>query len=353
MLSGNQSWMLNWVTFVVLLLQGAACTGQAVEKEVRGQARTVFPQVHTNLNGMVREFVRTMYRDKRGNFWFGTNGDGIIRYDGERLEKMRVNPGQTGGAVRAIVEDEAGQVWFGTSFGLVRYDGTQFTTYSTDLGLQDEEVWGLTVDDRGVIWVGTTGGVSHFDGDRFVPFALPDQQVENPEYMLSEQLVRKFMQDSKGTMWLVTDGNGIFKYKEGIFTHLTAQQGLTDNSVADVFEDSRGNTWIGTYYGGVSKFDGQTFINFTQDGVVEGVETYNFCEDRQGNVWFSAENHGVYRYDGSGFTQFTTDNGLATNTVQSIFEDDKGQLWLGTWQGISIFDGQQFVNAADKAPWTN
>ncbi|MBK7036818.1 MAG: hypothetical protein IPH42_10920 [Bacteroidetes bacterium] len=26
---------------------------------------TTFPQIHTNLNGMVREFVRTMYQDKR------------------------------------------------------------------------------------------------------------------------------------------------------------------------------------------------------------------------------------------------------------------------------------------------
>jgi ligand-binding sensor domain-containing protein len=221
------------------------------------------------------------------------------------------------------------------------------------VGLQDEEVWGLTVDDQGVIWVGTTEGVSHFDGDRFVPFALPELQVENRTYMLSDKLVTKFMQDSRGAMWLVTDGNGIFKYKDGVFTHLTQQQGLTDNSVADVFEDRQGHIWIGTFYGGVSKFDGQAFVHFTQEGVIEGVETYNFCEDGQGNVWFSAENQGVYRYDGSGFTQFTTDNGLAANTVQSIFEDDKGQLWLGTWQGISIFDGQQLVNAADKAPWTN
>lgn len=43
---------------------------------------TVFPQIHTNLNGMVSEFVRSMYQDTKGNYWFGTNGNGIIRYDG-------------------------------------------------------------------------------------------------------------------------------------------------------------------------------------------------------------------------------------------------------------------------------
>jgi streptogramin lyase len=121
---------------------------------------------------------------------------------------------------------------------------------------------------------------------------------------------------------------------------------------ADILEDKQGNIWIGTFYGGVSKYDGKTYTNFTKDGIIEGIETYNFCEDRQGNIWFSAEGYGVYRYDGANFTQFTTENGLTTNVVQSILEDNKGQLWFGTWQGISIYDGNNFMNAKDKEPWT-
>jgi ligand-binding sensor domain-containing protein len=109
--------------------------------------------------------------------------------------------------------------------------------------------------------------------------------------------------------------------------------------------------WIGTFYGGVSKFDGKTYTNFTKDGLIEGIETYNFIEDRQGNIWFSAENHGVYKYDGATFTPFTTEDGLTTNGVQSIMEDNKGQLWFGTWQGISLYDGQRFMNANEKEGW--
>ncbi|MBK7226805.1 MAG: hypothetical protein IPH96_15875 [Saprospiraceae bacterium] len=39
---------------------------------------------------MVSEFVRTMHQDKKGNYWFGTNGNGIIRYDGKTLEKWQL-----------------------------------------------------------------------------------------------------------------------------------------------------------------------------------------------------------------------------------------------------------------------
>ncbi len=355
----------SYLILIFISIQFTSCSGQVGENtEAKGEESkaytqvmltkqsTTFPQIHTNLNGMVREFVRAMYQDTKGNYWFGTNGNGIICYDGEQLKNINIESSHKWVSVRGIVEDESGNIWFGTSTGLIKYDGTKYTTYSTELGLQDEEIWGLTIDKKGLIWVGSIGGVSHFDGKKFIPFVMPDVLVENPQHMLSDKLVKEFMEDRDGVMWLVTDGNGIFKFDKGEFIHLTNKNGLTDNNVADIIEDRQGNIWIGTYYGGVSKFDGETYTNFTKDGIIEGVETYNFCKDGQGNIWFSAENHGVYRYDGLGFTQFTSENGLTTNTVQSILEDHKGQLWFGTWQGICIYDGQEIMNAKDIESWT-
>ena len=351
---------------LVLTFQITSCTGQVKETSVDDKIEnegsnqqltlnqsTTFPQIHTNLNGMVREFVRTMYQDKKGNYWFGTNGNGIIRYDGKTLETISIEGIRSTFVVREIVEDKAGNVWFGTSSGLIKYNGEKFTTYSEKDGLQDDEIWGLTIDKSGLIWVGSTGGVSHFDGKTFTPFLLPETKVDNPKPMLSDKLVFKFLEDKNGSMWFVTDGNGIFKYMNGEFIHLTTKNGLTDNNTADILEDKHGNIWIGTFNGGVSKFDGNIYTNFTEDGIIEGAETYNFCEDSQGNIWFSAEGYGVYRYDGSNFTKFTTDNGLTSNVVQSIFEDNKKQVWFGTWQGLSLYDGQKIMNAKDKEPWTN
>ncbi|MBK9402158.1 MAG: hypothetical protein IPN36_15365 [Bacteroidetes bacterium] len=211
---------------IVLTFQISFCTVQVKEKSINDTAKnginnqptnsnqsTTFPQIHTNLNGMVREFVRTMYQDKKGNYWFGTNGNGIIRYDGKTLEKISIEGLRPFKVVREIVEDKAGHLWFGTDYGLIKYDGEKFTTYSEKDGLQDDEIWGLTIDKSGLIWVGSIGGVSHFDGKKFTPFLLPDTKVENPKPMLSDKLVFKFLEDRNGTMWFVTDGNGIFKYK--------------------------------------------------------------------------------------------------------------------------------------------
>jgi ligand-binding sensor domain-containing protein len=84
---------------------------------------------------MVREFVRTIHQDKKGNYWFGTNGDGIIRYDGQILEKITIEGISPYFRVLEIVEDKAGNIWFGTSEGLIKYDGEKFTTFSKKEGL--------------------------------------------------------------------------------------------------------------------------------------------------------------------------------------------------------------------------
>lgn len=41
---------------------------------------------------------------------------------------------------------------------------------------------------------------------------------------------------------------------------------------------------------------------------------------------------------------YTTRNGLASNVVNTAMQDSKGYIWLGTNQGLTRFDGYQFVN---------
>jgi ligand-binding sensor domain-containing protein len=41
---------------------------------------------------------------------------------------------------------------------------------------------------------------------------------------------------------------------------------------------------------------------------------------------------------------YTTENGLCHNSIMSIAQDSSGFLWLGTWDGLSRFDGYDFRN---------
>ena len=96
------------------------------------QPNTLFEQTHSNLDGMVTEFVRKIYQDQSGNIWFGTNANGIIVYRNNSLKSFYINEdfNKNKGAVRAITEDHKGQIWFATSSGLIKFDGENFKVYS-------------------------------------------------------------------------------------------------------------------------------------------------------------------------------------------------------------------------------
>lgn len=44
------------------------------------------------------------------------------------------------------------------------------------------------------------------------------------------------------------------------------------------------------------------------------------------------------------FESYSMNEGLVHNHVREIFQDSKGFIWISTWDGVSMFDGNKFVN---------
>ena len=51
----------------------------------------------------------------------GTSGGGVLRYDGQTFQSIRLGPAALGNIVEAILCDRRGRLWFGTRAGLVAY----------------------------------------------------------------------------------------------------------------------------------------------------------------------------------------------------------------------------------------
>ena len=44
------------------------------------------------------------------------------------------------------------------------------------------------------------------------------------------------------------------------------------------------------------------------------------------------------------FKTYTVEDGLVSNPVRRIFQDSRGFIWIGTWEGLSKYDGHKFTN---------
>lgn len=314
----------------------------------------------------ISDYVREVFQDRDGVLWFGTNGDGVCRYDAKSLplpplSYLSVEQGFGGQAVRGIVQHPDGAIWFATDGGVSRFEDGKFTNYTEDHGLSDNQVWSLMCDSAGTIWAGTHGGVCRFDGESFVPFPLPRVEIENPESRFSPLVSFAIFEDPTGNIWFGTDGEGVHRYDGESFTSYTMKEGLAGNVVRCIEGDRHGGIWIGTNGGGASRYDGQKFRTFTSRDGLSNDRVYEILEDSRGDLWFSTLGAGICRYDGTSFTAFGVDQGLknlhplagnpANIHVQEFFEDSDGILWLGCSGGLFRMDGESFIHVTRNGPW--
>ena len=292
------------------------------------------PQSFTSfgkLQGLKHLSIACMLQDKSGNLWFGTNGEGVSKYDGKSFTHFTEKEGLSNNNVRSILEDKSGNLWFGTfGGGVSKYDGKSFTHFTEKEGLSNNSVLSMLEDKRGNLWFGTDGGgISKYDGNRV-------EEIEATEKKRRDYPSTNTSRPKKGK--LVKS-----------FTHFTEKEGLSNNTVWSILEDKSGNLWFGSN-GGVSKYLGKSFTHFTEKEGLSNNTVLSILEDKSGNLWFGT-NGGVSKYDGKSFTHFTEKEGLSNNTVLSILEDKSGNLWFGTYQGgVSKYDGNRVdaIIAAEK-----
>ncbi|MFD2744683.1 MULTISPECIES: hybrid sensor histidine kinase/response regulator transcription factor [Sphingobacterium] len=101
-----------------------------------GSSRSINAASHN----LPSNYVSSIYHDRSGNTWVGTNGDGIgvLKKGEQRFRVLSVNDGLINGVVQKIMEDSSGKIWISTSQGLSCYDvqANLFKNYSHSSGLQ-------------------------------------------------------------------------------------------------------------------------------------------------------------------------------------------------------------------------
>ena len=146
----------------------------------------------------------------------------------------------------------------------------------------------------------------------------------------------------------------LYAQRENIrFSHLSIEEGLSQNSALSIVQDDIGFMWFGTK-GGINKYDGYNFTVYKADifdsNSVSQNQIESICKDHSGIFWFGTEN-GLNRLDHvrNTFTRYLHDphepNSISHNRIKSICEDANKELWIGTSNGLNRLNKErnQFV----------
>ena len=147
--------------------------------------------------------------------------------------------------------------------------------------LSNNIVTTIIEDKEGTLWVGTHGGLNRLNQKtgEFARF----QKNENDLNSLSNNQVRALYEDRQGSIWIgcgspfgneTPPGEGKLNRldkKTGKFIRYMHDphnpHSLIDNKVRAIYEDSRGTFWVGTFGDGLHKMDREkgTFTRYLYD----------------------------------------------------------------------------------------
>ncbi len=280
-----------------------------------------------NVSAFSGNFINTLYVDRGGNLWIGTQGDGLGCLNRETGNfSVPVKAGELPSKnVTAFCTGGDGVIWVGTEAGLVRMRDGRADTYDAPPNLPKFQVTALCEDGNDGVWIGTRGhGLIHKSKETFLVFG-PDDGLSGPS-------VNCLLRDSRGFLWAGTE-SGLTRWdpQERRFTRYTTRDGLTGTRIFALTEDRDGNLWIGTYGGGLNRLDTATgSISFFSTGLGLTSEfVLALYEDPESNVWIGTS-VGLNRLRKGNITAFTTVNGLSHDFIWCIFEDRAGTLWIST-----------------------
>jgi signal transduction histidine kinase/streptogramin lyase len=303
-------------------------------------------RVRGRKEGLPSDLLWALHRDGHGALWVGSDGGGLTRILGNRVETLGVAQGLLHPSVRSIGEDREGSVWIGTNGGLNRLRDRKVRVFGAREGLADENVRSVCRTSDGTLWVGTdSDGVAALRNGRFV--------VPSAAAGLRGLSIRSVVPGPGSSLWIGTDGAGLFRLAGGTLTRFGKAEGLPSETVLAVALDANGDVWAGTWGGGVARFDGRRFQVVDGASGLPDDAVHSLLATRDGAMWIGTDRGGVARLKGGVLSVLDTRHGLANDTVFSFHEDASGLLWIGTAGGLSVLrrDGSlRSLGTADGLP---
>ena len=222
---------------------------------------------------------------------------------------LTMGDGLSSNTVRALLQDERGFVWMGTSRGLNRFDGHRVVAVT---GSRSVSVTAL-VEDGDSIWVGAEDGLYLYRQrtDSIHRFAL-----KMPKSSMQSLNVSSMQMDGQGSLWMATMGLGILclDTRSGVLRRVPTPDG--GSSYGCVYVNRRGEVWASSIW------ERANLIRY--DRKKERFEMYDVnladvkCEMLDGR---------------------STMNNVPQWSGIALTEDADGQMWIGAWNGgLVCFD---------------
>lgn len=307
-------------------------------------------QSYNEMNG---NNINDVFVDEEKRIWLANYPTGITimdnRYENYHWMKHSMGNHQSliNDQVHAVIEDEDGDLWFGTSNGISLYQSKTGKWHSFlssfDQQIKDKNHIFITLCEvsPGIIWAGGfTSGIYKINKNTlsveyFSPYLLSHVNMRPDKY------IRDIVKDSRGYIW----SGGYYNLK--CFNLATNSVRLYPglNSITSIVEKDKDNMWIGTV-GGLYLLNRNTgeyqFIEMEIGAAY--INTLYQADD--GLLYIGTNGVGVfvYNHQNKTFEHYFSDNSaLVSNRIFTILPEVNGRIMMSTENGITCFHTKEKI----------
>lgn len=261
-------------------------------------------------------YVSTIFIDSYNRMWIGTMDDKICYCDNINEKELSFNKLDIS-KVRAIREDNYGNMWFGTANGLYKYQR---------------------------------------DNQSVSKYGFKENQLNTIEFLSISALEIQ----APNIFWMSSWNNGLCKlelYSDSLLNPQTKKdviicysnnpkdkKSIPDNRVISLLVDKKGTKWLGTFNKGLIKMTGNDenvkFEIINKSMGASNNTIFGILEDEGGYIWCST-NNGLFKFDPEHktFTNYNKRDGFLSNAFYwgAFHNSYDGELFFGGIEGLNSF----------------
>jgi len=230
--------------------------------------------------------VNTLYCAKHGMIYLGFEKEGLYVFNPSTHEftKIRLSNDLLENSIKHITGRE-NILWIGTRKGACKFNTTtgEIKWFNKGNGLPNNDIQDMYIDREGRVLVGTTcSAIQYIDANDKV------RTLDNTSFGLNS--VMAFTEDSNGSLWVATYGNGVFRFGKKGNLNYTTSSGLVSDYCYSLIFDNQNRILIG-HKGGISQIDTETgkIRNYTyNEGIKINTDFYpnSILSDNRNNILF-------------------------------------------------------------------
>lgn len=295
-------------------------------------------------------------KDRKGNLWIGSVGDGIYKLDFNRLNVKNFNLPEIISNlnippyVTHIAENENGEIFISINrIGIFRFypetgstvcilipEVTRQSSVSTLLHIKSSNKLLFTLEGEDQVHICAYNNNGLLTKEK--SFAIDESYRQ-------ENIIHTLFEDSRGNIWIGTN-NGIYLKPLNGKSKLFSKKYFNVNSFA---EDKYGNIWFGTAKDGVffltpKVINGRyTFLISAvplKIGNFRSVNVLNICSTTDGTTYIGTREGCLFRFERElkKANDISGIYGITEEGIMDIVSDSNGYLWISTIKKIIRFN---------------